>query len=183
MSIMNCPTEITKPERMEIPLTQGFVALVDAADYASVASMNWVAKRGPRGDVYAVHLFQDTRGRWKCVSMHRFLMAASAGKRIYHLDGDRLNNSRSENLRARRPRRSTAAQRKTAGRQYMGVHMTIWGTYRAVLRNRYVGSSKTPEGAARLRDQAAIERYGAAALLNFPESRHSSFSESALASA
>jgi hypothetical protein len=162
------PTEINKPEQIKIPLTQGFVAVVDAEDHASVAALNWEAKRGPGGDVYAVHRFQDSRGQWKCVPMHRFLMAAAAGIRIYHLDGNRLNNSRRTNLRVRPPRR-TGKLRKNARRRFVGVTMTLYGTYRAVLGTKYVGSSKTLEGAALLRDQAAIERYGDAAILNFPD--------------
>jgi hypothetical protein len=161
-------TEISNPKQVEIPLSQGFVTVVDAEDYASVVGMKWEAAKFRGNRVYAIHRFVDSSGRQKSVFMHRFLMNASSGRRIYHLDGDGLNNSRRSNLRTRPP--STPKQRRIAGRRYMGVHMNIWGTYRAFLGKKYVGSGKTPEAAALLRDQAAIERYGDNAVLNFPES-------------
>src|SRR5258708_2510688 len=127
---------------MTIPLTLGFVAVVDAEDYSSVASLKWAAATSADGSVFAIHRFRDAAGREKSVSMHRFLMAAAAGRRIYHQDGDRLNNSRQTNLRVR-PAPSTTVKRKNQGRRYRGITMTPWGTYRVLVQGKYKGSAKT----------------------------------------
>jgi hypothetical protein len=154
---------------MEIPLTGGLVALVDAGDFASVAALKWAAKTAPDGKVFAVHYFRDGAGRTRSVSMQRFLMGAGPRQRVCHLDGNRLNNSRSSNLRIRRKPPTARVGRMKPWRRFRGVYPTAWGTCRVILRGKYKGSRKTQEEAALLYDQEALKIWGDRAVLNFPD--------------
>jgi hypothetical protein len=79
---------------MEIALTQGYKARVDASDYALVAQTRWQAVVAPDvRTVYARRMFNR-----KPQLLHRFLMQAPPGVLVDHRDGDGLNNTR-RNLR------------------------------------------------------------------------------------
>lgn len=76
-----------------IDLTQGQVALVDDADYETLAVDRWRAQR-IRNTFYAV--------RSSGLYMHRVLMCPPDRMQVDHIDGDPLNNQRS-NLRIATP--------------------------------------------------------------------------------
>jgi hypothetical protein len=79
-----------------VPLTQGYTAIIDAADVPLVEGWNWYALVKPRS-VYVMR--QDCSGtNPRTVYMHRVLMGSPKGLDVDHLDGDGLNNMRG-NLR------------------------------------------------------------------------------------
>jgi hypothetical protein len=87
-----------RPIRVEgnvayVTLTQGYVAVIDAADVPLVEGRNWCAHRS-RNTVYA--LTSPHRGRQ--IPMHRQILDADPALHVDHKDGDGLNNRRS-NLR------------------------------------------------------------------------------------
>ena len=94
----------------EIPLTKGFVALVDDEDYERVAAFKWQALVC-RHLVYGVRTVCNS-GKRSAVLLHRFVLGAPADKQVDHRDMDGLNCqksnlrlcSHSENLR-NQPRR------------------------------------------------------------------------------
>jgi hypothetical protein len=79
-----------------VPLTQGYEAIVDCGDIHLVSSWNWSADVRPH-TVYAV---RSDRSSGKCVSlrMHRAIIPNVEGMEIDHINGNGLDNSRS-NLR------------------------------------------------------------------------------------
>lgn len=83
-----------------IELTQGKVALVDDEDYDFLSKYKWKAhkSRGSRTCFYADRDFGSTRSDRKTVSMHSLILGVVDGKEIDHIDGDGLNNRKS-NLR------------------------------------------------------------------------------------
>lgn len=86
----------------EIPLTQGYVALVDDEDYDSLSQVKWYALVS-RNTVYAVRgVNEPSRGvngtRRRAIHMHRIVMDAPDGMEVDHINGDGLDN-RKQNLR------------------------------------------------------------------------------------
>jgi hypothetical protein len=80
---------------MQVHLTRGKVATIDAADWPLVASRKWRAQSGRAGVWYAVS-GQHRDGTW--VSLHRLILGLPAGK-VDHVNRDGLD-CRRENLRA-----------------------------------------------------------------------------------
>lgn len=81
-----------------IPLTQGKVALVDDEDYEELSRFKWCATKNRRGKFYAVRGGPRAGGGSPTVQMHVVIAGTPAGMDTDHIDGDSLNNQRS-NLR------------------------------------------------------------------------------------
>lgn len=77
-----------------IPLSKGKFALVDPQDAAKLGKHNWYY--GFRG--YAMRSKLMPSGKRKTVSMHREILGAKDHEEVDHINGDRLDNRRS-NLR------------------------------------------------------------------------------------
>lgn len=156
----------------QIPISRGFYALVDDADYdAVIAAGPWHVNPGGR-TVYAQRNTVND-GRKTTQSMHRFLVDAET---VDHVDGDGLNNQRS-NLRAA-SRAGNAHNRKvrrdsTSG--FKGVHRNgpsglPWRAQICVAgKKKHLGLYATPAAAAAAYDEAARKHYGEFARLNFPD--------------
>jgi hypothetical protein len=156
----------------EIPLTQGFVALVDDEDYERiVAAGPWQLRRSPHA-FYALHGERSPDGTNVTTYMHRLILDAPAGLQVDHINRDGLDNrkqnmrlcSRSEN------RGNTIKQRGNYSSRYKGVsrHGQAWQAHigeNGVLRHLGTFSSETE--AAEAYDSAAKERWGEFALTNF----------------
>ncbi|UCD53098.1 MAG: HNH endonuclease [Phycisphaerales bacterium] len=152
-----------------IPLTQGRVAVVDATDYAWLSLHRWHLV-SPRGYCYAGRAHHGKR-----ISMHREIMAPLDGYVVDHIDGDGLNNRRS-NLRICTVSQNHQNQAKAPGcsSRYKGVHRDKrTGKYTAQIRPRrkqiHLGAFDSEIEAARAYDRKAIEVFGEYAWLNFPE--------------
>ena len=94
---------MTRPIRIDgevayVPLTQGYEALIDAADVPLVAGKDWCAliHRFRDGTVRTAYAMRTEAGR--TILMHRTLAGAQGGVEVDHIDGNGLNNSRA-NLR------------------------------------------------------------------------------------
>jgi hypothetical protein len=148
----------------EVPLTNSCrVALVDDEDYERVAARKWRLQNGP---------YASSTNR-PHVLMHRFILDAPPDRQVDHRNGDKLDNRRS-NLRFCTQSENTAntmlsRQNKTG---YKGVHPDRPGRWKAAIGYgpawTHLGNYTTPEAAAHAYDNAARERYGEFARLNFP---------------
>lgn len=77
---------------LEVPLTQGYVAIIDAADGPRVLAHKWHAAVRPKdGKVYAARSEWPSR---RLILMHRFLLNAKPGMEVHHKDDDGLHNCR-----------------------------------------------------------------------------------------
>jgi AP2 domain. len=149
-----------------ISLTQGKVALVDDGDFDWLNQWKWSVNRSS-SKMYAV-----TWGKRNAVSMHRVILGdACEGMDVDHIDGDGLNNQRS-NLRVC-TRGDNSRNRKKSNQnnyQYKGV-FPIGRKWRAVIsvngKTTHLGMFDNAEDAARAYDIKAKELYGEFANLNF----------------
>lgn len=76
----------------EIELSCGKKAIVDAEDWPKLSRMAWCDKGG--GYVHA-RWKKSIGGNGKIVDLHRFIMRAPSGYVVDHIDGNPLNNSKS----------------------------------------------------------------------------------------
>lgn len=153
----------------EIPLTRGRVALVDDDDYTSLSIFKWHYQT--RG--YAARSF-GSRGNQVFLWIHRIVVNAPPGMQVDHVDGNRLNNQKSnlrvctglENrLHVRNCRRGKTSRFKGV---HWNSHLSKWtAQITAFQTNRYLGVFFYEEDAARAYDVAAILAFGVFANPNF----------------
>ena len=93
----------------EIQLTQGKIALVDDGDYDALIGFPWFAARH-RHHWYAVYATGRAEVR-KHHRMHTILMNPEPGFEVDHIDGNGLNNTRT-NLRVVRQGQNAKNRRK-----------------------------------------------------------------------
>jgi hypothetical protein len=165
----------------EIPLTQGKVALVDDSDFALLSVFRWRAVRVRSGvsekwyAVRSVKVAGEPNRRQARRYLHREILGLleRMGLEVDHLNGDGLDNRRS-NLRCATAAQNQHNQRKTrGGSSYKGVHFhQRKRKWRAVIyRNsaqHFLGEFFSEEDAARAYDAAAREHFGEFACVNFP---------------
>lgn len=144
-----------------IVLTRGRVAIVDAEDYEMLSQFNWCVNGG-----YAYNT--------ACGPMHRFLLAPPSGAMVDHMNGDKLDNRRS-NLRICSNSQNQANRQVFRGvSPFKGV---VWqkrknntGAWKAQLVVRgeikYLGVFDTDVEAAAAYNAAAIDHFGDFAFLN-----------------
>jgi hypothetical protein len=159
----------------EIPLTRGYVALVDEEDYERLFTCSWFAHVTHGGlKVYASGR-PPARGVRRQVLMHRFIVGLDTceGHEVDHINGDTLDNRRG-NLRLCSRRQNGANMQPRAGKRFKGAWYLArtdrWGSQIKVNYKRlHLGYFATEEEAARAYDQAALEHFGEFARLNFPQ--------------
>lgn len=150
-----------------ITLTKGFVAIIDSEDIGKVAGFTWYASHSSGGVHYAKAHMRDGRNEY----LHRLLLGLPDAE-IDHIDGNPLNNRRS-NLRLATSSQNSANTRARAGRTLpKGVYLTKSGRFEAKIQIKgesiFIGVYDSPEEAARAYDKAAVIHFGDFARLNFP---------------
>lgn len=155
----------------EIPLTKGFVALVDDDDYERVITAGkWHTHINGR-TAYAEHNIQRPSGVRSKITLHTFL---TGWPMVDHRNGDGLDNRRA-NLRpatvAENARNSRVRSSNSSGFHGVGYYKRYgkWSARIRVFGRRIeLGYFLTPEEAGRAYDAAAREHFGEFAALNFP---------------
>jgi len=142
----------------KIKLTRNKIVIVDNEDFQRVSQYRWSLLN----DKYAT--------TWLKGLMHRFILGVSEGIIIDHINGNGLDNRKS-NLRicshVDNCRNRKMSKRNKSG--YRGVHKSgnSWISQIGIDGKRvYLGSFATVEEAANAYDNAAKENYGEFARLN-----------------
>jgi hypothetical protein len=155
-----------------IPLSRGYVALVDDNDYESVSQFKWTAFT-PRQMVYAVR-YPTVNGKRKYVYLHRFILGVTEPTiQVDHRNHNGLDCQR-HNLRIAQHKDNIRNQRKTRkprSSKYKGVCWSKWAAkWHAQLgkagRSFHLGYYETELAAARAYDVAATLHFGEFAHLN-----------------
>ena len=157
----------------EIPLTQGYVAIVDDEDFEYINQWKWWYNNSH----YACRNITIGKKKQAVILMHRLILDAPKGLQVDHIDGNGLNNQRSnlrlatnqENQMNRRPHGKTS---KYKGVCFYRFHKKISWLAQIKIGKAHMnlGYHSTEEEAAKAYDAKAKELFGEYAYLNFPES-------------
>ena len=161
-----------------VPLTRGTFAQVDDEDYARVIAHKWhlATTKGAKHDLRYAHRTIVISGKKTTLTLHRFILDPPSGAFVDHLDGDGLNNTRS-NLRICTPRQNAMNRRKgcpDSSSKWKGVSLkkfkTIqlkWQASLAVNKQKiYIGYFNHDFDAALAYNLMADELYGQFANFN-----------------
>lgn len=159
----------------EIALSRGKIARVDNKDFKWLNQYRWYFMDSHNNTNYAYRILSTIRGACKNMSMHREIMGCPVGMEIDHIDGNGLNNLRS-NLRICTVSQNHMNQRKNPNKSsiYKGV---AWDKrdrrwkVRIGLNGKsyYLGYFKVEKDAGLAYDEKAKELFGEFARLNFPD--------------
>lgn len=148
-------------EVVEITLACGNVVIVDAEDTSLVMSRKWRFRRS--GGNKAALSYVTANTDCEQLFLHRLILCAERGQVVDHINGNRLDNRKSnlrfashtENMRNRAKHRDGILSR------FKGVSRFKNGKWRALIRDgsrqRYLGSFTNEVEAAYAYDMASLE--------------------------
>lgn len=152
-------------EIARVPLTRGAVAIIDARDVHLVEGRNWrlFLHEGRR---YAAGVFIEEDGTRRSRTMHRVILAPPDGMMTDHIDGNGLNNRRSNLCPATAEQNAWNSARPTTNKS--GFKGVSWsksrGVWRATIKHHgrqvYLGIFDDPEVAHQAYKEAAIRFRG-----------------------
>lgn len=155
----------------EIPLTRGQVALVDDADYESLAAHKWFAHPG-RHTFYAAR--NSPRPNRHTILMHHEIMGGKPpdGFEFDHINGAGFDNQRSNlrrvtNVQNHMNRNSPGGSSSFKGVGWHKAAKKWQAGIRIDSKRKYLGLFTLEEDAARAYDAAALEHFGEYARPNF----------------
>lgn len=150
-----------------IPLTKGFVTIVDEADYGWLNQWKWHYSK-LRNDGYAVRLIRDASGKQIVIRMHRLIMNPPKGMFVDHINGKSTDNRRC-NLRICTNIQNSHNRKINNGRKYKGVcfERIKWRAYIDVNKVRiHLGMFVSETDAAIAYNNAAKKYFGEFAKCN-----------------
>lgn len=176
-----------RPIRVEgnaayVPLTRGFVAVIDAEDALLVRDWNWHVSNGLGGLFYASRSATISPSVKKNVLLHRLIVGIEDPKIVVeHFDRDTMN-CRKKNLRVANQtvNNQNASLSKSNRSGFRGVAFQRFrgggGRWKAEIAKNgkriYLGLFQTAEDAADAYDKAAADLYGPSANLNRNRARN-----------
>ncbi len=156
----------------EIPLTKGYVAIVDDEDFERLACYKWHVCVVKPHRPYARRRCHKTRN---LVSMHREILDAPDGFDVDHVNRRTLDNRRTNiRIATRAQNRANSGPNSNNQTGYKGVRF-IEGQKKpfvAFIRDgkyKHLGCFVNASAAAVVYDRAARSLWGEFAYLNFPE--------------
>jgi hypothetical protein len=154
----------------QIPLSRGKFATVDDEDFEKLSKYNWYCNNYG----YAVRGRRHADGVLpRCILMHREIMNTPIGMCVDHIDGDGVNN-RKTNLRncTRSSNGAHIIRKPRSSSGFYGVHWDINNNnWRVLIKfngaSIHIGRFSDLQEAVCARDVAATKLFGEFATLNF----------------
>lgn len=153
-----------------IELSRGYVSLIDESDYPELSKTKW----SYNGCGYAVRaIWNPIKKKSRFILLHRQIMNPVKGQDVDHINGNKLDNRRS-NLRlcSRSQNKANVGLKKTNTSGFKGVsYFKGTSRWRARIKVNYkakhLGFFLDKESAAKAYDAAAILHFGEFAQTNF----------------
>jgi hypothetical protein len=154
---------------ISLPLTRGFETLIDDEDSVRLSEFRFNA-------MLCMGKFYAASNRLKRIYgsklLHRVILEAPEGMCVDHINGDTLDNRRS-NLRLATHKQNMQNRKKhNCKNPYKGVYEKRSGRYTAMIfdnsKLKYLGVFDSAEEAAKVYDARASIIFGEFARLNFP---------------
>jgi len=159
---------------VEVPLTQGQVAIIDREDWELVKKYNWQAQYNSKTQsYYAIGYASIVNGKMIRHFMHRLIMSAPSGLQVDHINHNTLDNRKS-NLRlcSNGQNQHNTRIRSDNSSGYKGVkkHGDRWRADIGFNKKRYfLGLFETPELAYEAYCLAAAKFHGEFANFDYSE--------------
>jgi hypothetical protein len=155
----------------EIPLTRGYVAIVDDEDFEALSQHKWCALVLPR-KVYAMRGIGGRKNR-KYLFMHRVIVGANPSVKVDHENHDGLDNRRC-NIRIATHGQNQQNQRKQKRATSSSFKGVTWckneDKWKAQIQHNHkhihLGYFDKEHEAATCYNAAAVQRFGEFASLN-----------------
>lgn len=153
-----------------ITSTNGITCVVDDDAPAEIFNYKWYAYLSGERRYFRCQI----GSKRKNIFLHRMIIDAKEGQSVDHINGDTLDNRRS-NLRSATIQQNNFNRRRgpKAKTGFRGVERE-WNKYRAYVqfnkKTYRLHGFDNPVDAAKARDRLAKELHGEFAVLNFPES-------------
>lgn len=157
-----------------IPLSKGYEAVVDDEDFDAIGGFKWTAvvtgKTVKRVYAYRRTDWNQATRRWgACVFLHRLILSPAPEMDVDHINGDTLDNRRT-NLRLATRSQNLANNRRALGAVGLrGVTRTTSGEknpFKTQFRGRFLGTFSDAISAAKAYDAAATKEFGEFAKTN-----------------
>lgn len=169
---------------MEIPLTQGQVAIIDADDFDRISQRKWYARWATRMKCFYAATNVTVNGKQMIWPMQNFILNIPPGSKLEgdHIDPSRTLDNRKSNLRVATRLQQVIHRRPGKNNKFgfKGVSMIasrpnlIVASIRVNRKRIHLGTFRRTEveKAARVYDAAARMYFGEFAYLNFPDEAH-----------
>ena len=153
---------------MNISLSKGQIAVVDAVDFEWLSQWTWCAEWSKNTQSFYAYRHFRISGKHHRIAMHRLILGLDASDPLRgdHIDGNTLNNTRS-NLRPASPIENSRNQKRrfdnTSG--FKGVSFSksrgVWVAQIQVSGKKiFLGHHQTPERAHLAYCEAALLHFG-----------------------
>jgi hypothetical protein len=158
-------------EQKFIPLSDGYVALVDPEDFERFGKFNWRLQDSKAKFLYARRIAQKNNQK-TTIYLHRAIMDAPKGVLVDHANRNTLDCRRANLRLATSSQNLSNCIRRRGKHGFIGVkqqYQKFYGRVKVNGREYTTPAVTTPEQAARDRDQLAMRLHGEFAVLNFPK--------------
>ncbi len=166
---------IIKNDFALVPLSSGNTSIIDLEDIEQAAKYNWIeSKNGRTSYAHNISYPNGKHNLCRDISLHRLILnAINSIMQVDHIDGDGLNNRRS-NLRLCEPKNNYCNRKLNANSttKYKGVRLhKPTGKWMSHIKHNgkqiHLGYFIALDDAAKAYDEKAVELFGEFAKLNF----------------